>query len=120
MKFSSIRDQLKERHGAKEPLPADAFWQAFGQRARGAVRQAPATAPAHARLRWAVAAACLLVFAGGLMYETGFLSAPPRATIRSLRIAAAYDSVMIMGDEADSMIVWISGISLAEEEEEGG
>lgn len=90
---------------------ARTFWGDF--RARARLRPQEETVPVGARpvpaLRWAVAAACVLVMAAWVVVHHGPTAVSrPGASIKSLEVVASHSAVLIMSDEpSEATILWV-------------
>ncbi|MBN1672753.1 MAG: hypothetical protein JXR37_17045 [Kiritimatiellae bacterium] len=88
------------------------FWADFRARARLRVQETPLPAGAAPRaLRWALAAAGVLILAGWLGFQwlpSASAEHAPLNEIKSLEVLASHSAVLIMNDEpSQSTILWV-------------
>lgn len=108
--WKKVESGLEQLEAPKPPTPAAEFWADFKARARMAPQQSaePAVHPALA-MRWALAAACVLVLAG--VTVGGFFMRPGPVggtAIESLEVVASHTAVLIMNDESKpGTILWV-------------
>ena len=100
---------VRQRLGAGAPADPEAFWTAFREKAQGLDRAAvrpPSPFPSARVL--SVAAALVLLLAGGVGIGLRYASRPSDQTIRSLQVLGPCDAVFILKDEQrEGMIVWL-------------
>lgn len=110
LSWKAIRETLARRAAPEPPTPSEAFWSAFEARARRLARQSPeAEIPAQPVLRWALAAACVLIAAGLTLSAFFAKTAPPESSeINSFDVVASHRAVVIMTDhEHNAAILWV-------------
>jgi negative regulator of sigma E activity len=118
-----LREALRQAASLPEPRPAQEFWQDFRARAALTMQEVPERVVGSrlASLRWAVAAAALLVLVCGvaLLVRSGagttrVAQAPvPKpaglSTVEEVEVFSEYSSVMIVEDsENGGTVIWVA------------